>query len=474
VRWATFPKRNNSLIRHRDNATRGPGIGAGGQTYQVDLQTNRQPNVGGVQPTPGYTNQPQAGNGLGGFLPRSMNATLNNSGSGLLKLKGYAGQSLMLIEVMSTGNVGTYSFAITQNDDIRMGFKDNGSFEFRLASQCIFFNSNDSQAAASIDGLNNKLSLRSTGILVFTNGSATATPDVGLARQSAGILRISDGTAFGLGTVVVGNTTLLPLTTPTGVTVTRIGTAGSTTYGYRVSAVDGRGETLASSTVQITTGNATLTGGNFNRVTWNAVTNAVSYKVYGRTSGSELFMQTIAAGTLQFDDTGTVTPSGALPGSPSGNRLLVQQWNGQTQNPFEMQDVGGTVLTSITPSGNVVAPNHIETVPVSFGDGTVVIGVNAKQVARVKVNGTILGWTIVTDQTGSITIDVKKSTFSGYPTTSTICGGNKPAVSSARKAEDTTLTSWTLTVNAGDVLEFNVDSVSACTWATIMLDIKRT
>jgi len=101
--------------------------------------------------------------------------------------------------------------------------------------------------------------------------------------------------------------------TPAGVAVANVGTAGGTTYGYRISAVNSVGETLASSTVTTATGNAALTGSNFNRVTWNRVEEASSYKIYGRTSGSELYMGTTTG--LHFDDTGAVTPSGALPGS---------------------------------------------------------------------------------------------------------------------------------------------------------------
>ncbi|MDF1498790.1 MAG: carbohydrate binding domain-containing protein, partial [Patescibacteria group bacterium] len=111
-----------------------------------------------------------------------------------------------------------------------------------------------------------------------------------------------------------GNLTLNQLSTPANITVTPVGTAGSTTYGYRISALNGNGETLASATATTTTGNATLSVSNYNRVLWDAVTGATSYKIYGRTSGSELYMATINSPTLSYNDDGTVvTPAGALP-----------------------------------------------------------------------------------------------------------------------------------------------------------------
>jgi len=101
------------------------------------------------------------------------------------------------------------------------------------------------------------------------------------------------------------------LSAPT-VSVTNIGATGATTYGYRVSAINSVGETLASSTVTTTTGNSSLTASNYNRISWTRVTGATGYKVYGRTSGSELLMATVTTAT-HYDDTGAVTPSGALP-----------------------------------------------------------------------------------------------------------------------------------------------------------------
>lgn len=101
------------------------------------------------------------------------------------------------------------------------------------------------------------------------------------------------------------------LSAPT-VSVTNIGSTGATTYGYRVSAINSVGETLASSTVTTTTGNSSLTGSNYNRISWTRVLGATGYKVYGRTSGSELLMATVTTAN-HYDDTGAVSPSGALP-----------------------------------------------------------------------------------------------------------------------------------------------------------------
>ena len=84
---------------------------------------------------------------------------------------------------------------------------------------------------------------------------------------------------------------------------------------------------------------------------------------------------------------------------------------------------------------------------------------------------TIDSVTLLADVSGSIVIDIWKDTYANYPPTvaDSICASAKPTLSSAIKAEDTTLTGWTKTVAAGDVLYFNVDSCSTITKVSLIL-----
>ncbi len=85
---------------------------------------------------------------------------------------------------------------------------------------------------------------------------------------------------------------------------------------------------------------------------------------------------------------------------------------------------------------------------------------------------TIDGWTIVADQSGSIVVDVKKCTYADFPTTSSIAGTEKPTLSTAQKNQDDSLSTWTTSISAGDILEFVVDSVS--TVERVMISISAT
>jgi hypothetical protein len=80
---------------------------------------------------------------------------------------------------------------------------------------------------------------------------------------------------------------------------------------------------------------------------------------------------------------------------------------------------------------------------------------------------------LLADQTGSVVVDIWKDTYANFPPTAadTITASAKPALSSANKSKDSTLTGWTTSVAAGDILRFNIDSVSTITRLTVILKL---
>ncbi len=94
---------------------------------------------------------------------------------------------------------------------------------------------------------------------------------------------------------------------PAAPAVAVVGTAGTTEYQYQVVAVGPNGDSLPSAAGQTTTGNATLSGTNYNTVTWTAVPGAQSYRVLrqiGGTGGYELLVTTSA---VTINDEGQYT-----------------------------------------------------------------------------------------------------------------------------------------------------------------------
>lgn len=113
------------------------------------------------------------------------------------------------------------------------------------------------------------------------------------------------------------------------------------------------------------------------------------------------------------------------------------------------------------------------TMGVTVDGGGDVLTTGSKGFVRVPYDCNIIEATMLADVAGSAVIDVKKSTYSGFPTTSSICAAAKPTLTSVQKNTDTTLTGWTKTLSAGDVLEFNVDSASTVSRVTLFLRVKK-
>lgn len=87
--------------------------------------------------------------------------------------------------------------------------------------------------------------------------------------------------------------------------------AAGTVVSYRITALVGSAETLASPAVSMTIPAGTNT--NSVALTWSLVPGATGYKIYGRTAGAELLMATVTANIYFYTDTGAATPAGALP-----------------------------------------------------------------------------------------------------------------------------------------------------------------
>lgn len=88
--------------------------------------------------------------------------------------------------------------------------------------------------------------------------------------------------------------------------------------------------------------------------------------------------------------------------------------------------------------------------------------------------GTITAATLIADQSGSCVIDVWKAAYPTVPTVAnTITASAKPTLSSAQVSQDSTLTGWTTSVSAGDVIGFNVDSASTITRVVLTLSVTK-
>lgn len=97
----------------------------------------------------------------------------------------------------------------------------------------------------------------------------------------------------------------------------------------------------------------------------------------------------------------------------------------------------------------------------------------------VPYNSTITAASMVCAPTGSLTVDIWRTSYALFDggvthpvVADSICGGNPLTISSATKVTST-LANWGTSLNSGDVLAFNISSASSVTSATITLYLNR-
>lgn len=118
------------------------------------------------------------------------------------------------------------------------------------------------------------------------------------------------------------------------------GTLGAATYSYRITSVVNGVESapVAAKTTVVGAGST-----NKCTITFPNATAASVYGVYGRTGGSELFMAYVTPGVAgTWDDTGAITPAGALPTADGRVGLI---------NPTKGLTSGKTGVTAIKATG---------------------------------------------------------------------------------------------------------------------------
>lgn len=125
------------------------------------------------------------------------------------------------------------------------------------------------------------------------------------------LAKYSSPTLVGFATIAV----------PVMVSLTNLsGATGTTTKGYRVSAISNVGETLASTELTLANQPAALGGSGQNplfqggviRLTWTGVSTASllqGFNIYGRDPGNEKFIATVGGQATSYDDNGSVNPA---------------------------------------------------------------------------------------------------------------------------------------------------------------------
>ena len=184
----------------------------------------------------------------------------------------------------------------------------------------------------------------------------------------------------------------------------------------------------------------------------------------------------------------------------TGNTITAAIWNNEFANIYNDYDGGitnaniataaGIVYSKLSLTGGIVnadvsASAAIARTKIALGDVgksaiEFVIGTGLATVStgiagwlEVPFACTITSATILADASGSAVVDIWKDTYANYPPTNadSITSSTPPTLSGAIKNTDPTLSGWTTSIAAGDILYFNVDSATTVKQLTVSLKV---
>lgn len=141
---------------------------------------------------------------------------------------------------------------------------------------------------------------------------------------------------------------------------------------------------------------------------------------------------------------------------------------------LELVPTSGLELNS--PNIRMTANQRTSAIIWTIDGGGAAITTGQKGYIEVPFACTITSARSFADQSGSIVVDCWKDSYANYPPVDadSITASAPITISATTKSQDSTLTGWTTSVSAGDILGFNVDSVSTITRLTIVLTVMKT
>jgi len=142
---------------------------------------------------------------------------------------------------------------------------------------------------------------------------------------------------------------------------------------------------------------------------------------------------------------------------------------------------GGTSKrTTVQAIANKFANNFSAEIPILIDGGNTTILTGFKGYMRVPFAATITSAELLSDMLGSIVVDIWKCNYAQFDGGVThpvagdsITGGNPPTIANDHKSLDAVLNGWSVTLAAGDVLAFNVNSVVNMARVTLTLNLSR-
>jgi hypothetical protein len=121
---------------------------------------------------------------------------------------------------------------------------------------------------------------------------------------------------------------------------------------------------------------------------------------------------------------------------------------------------------------------NIDSIQLLIGNGVDVLSdADEATVFVVPWDCEVMGWTMLADQAGTVTIDVQRTSYTDFPANfASIAGTEKPSLTAVQKNRDTSITTWSTPLAKGDIIKALVQGTptpDAVTLVTLYLDIEK-
>ena len=130
-------------------------------------------------------------------------------------------------------------------------------------------------------------------------------------------------------------------------------------------------------------------------------------------------------------------------------------------------DTGWEELTGGVPT----QPSFLMGITVDGGGSGISTGIKGRSVVPrdCTINQTTLLSTDASATNGFATVDIGIGDYSSYPTVASIVGANPPVLLNTNKYRDATMSGWSTTLLAGQIIEYNVTLASGISRLTLAL-----
>lgn len=219
----------------------------------------------------------------------------------------------------------------------------------------------------------------------------------------------------------------------------------------------------------LTVGTTTITSGTTTKVLYDNAGVLGEYTISGSGNVAMTTSPVFTTPALGTPSSAVLTNATGLPvgGITMNTARLLGRTTGGSGVAEEITVGSGLSLAA----GSLTASAGLGTGSVCFtcdGQGGV-ITTGSKGFISIPYGGTITGWTLFADASGSVQIETEKSTYAGFPPTASIWG-TLPALSSQQK---NTATGLSIAVTAGDVWEFIINSATTVTRVNLTIFITK-